>query len=554
MTAWFCAFLFAAAWLLPLHILPWVSWHNELMATAAVVVAGLGGLRARWRHLGGGVVLPSVVVLPLLLAAAAALQWAGGQLPFAGTLLAVVSYALLCAAAAAVGYASAGRAGEVVPALRLLAQLLVALGLLQLAVVATQTFTFDMGAGWVARTIYDTRGGGNVAQPNQAALLFVMALAATAYLRQLRQLSGPATAILLVLLLAGLAATKSRSGLLALGVLLAWLLWQRRALPLPPRLAHVAAFAGVAALLFTAWPLAMQAYWGGTEEVNLTTSGRGAMWLQFLDAVRLRPWTGWGVLQVAHAQNAIAHQHAEVMAATYAHSVVLDVLLWVGIPGLVVLLVLAARWLLPRLRGPLDRDAIFCGALVLPVAVQALTEFPYAYSYILAPTFFALGVIEARHGKGALLRLPRAAAAGVMLAWAAGSAWSAWEYLRIEEDFRVARFETLRMGETPAAYEVPDVHLLTQLGALLRATRLQSRPGMAPEDLALLRDVAMQYPWGATIFRYATALALNGQMEEAARQLQVLRAMQGPKMHERMMRALDEMAGEHPVLRQLRQP
>ena len=56
------------------------------------------------------------------------------------------------------------------------------------------------------------------------------------------------------------------------------------------------------------------------------------------------------------------------------------------------------------------------------------------------------------------------------------------------------------------------------------------------------------------LFRYATALALNGQMEEATRQLQVLRALQGQKTFDRLMQALDEMAVEHPVLKQLRQP
>jgi hypothetical protein len=132
--------------------------------------------------------------------------------------------------------------------------------------------------------------------------------------------------------------------------------------------------------------------------------------------------------------------------------------------------------------------------------------------------------------------------------------WSVVEYVRIEEDFRVARFEALRVGRTPTAYEVPQTHVLTQLDALLRATRVKPRPAMPPEDLALLRDVAMLYPWGATNFRYATALALNGQVDEAVRQLQVLRALQGQKSFDRLMQVLDEMAAEYPQLKQLRQP
>lgn len=555
MTAWSCAFLLAAAWLVPLHVLPWVSWHSEVLAIAAAIVAGLGALRTGWGRVRDGVPVPSLVLLPALFGAAALAQWATGRIAYAGSLLTILSYVLLCVVAAAVGHASAGRERAPVPALRLLAQVLLAVGVLQVVLVFAQTFSVWTGSDWIARTAYRTRGGGNVAQPNQAALLFLLAMASAVYLRQLGQLTRLVLAIVLLALLAGFATAQSRSGLLALGVMLAWLVWQRGRLGVPVRRRDAVGFGLLALAAFAAWPVAMDAYWGSdVEAVNLTTSGRLAMWSQLLGAVALRPWSGWGVMQVAEAQNAIAHLHPEVMAATFAHNVLLDVVLWIGVPGLLLVLLLVARWALPRLRAGFDTDTVYCAALALPVAVQALTEFPYAYSYILLPVLLALGVLEARYGRGLVLRVPRAAAAGLVLAWGTVAAWSAWEYVGIEEDFRVARFETLRVGETPPAYDAPQVHVLTQLDALLRATRVKPRPGMPAEELALLRNVAMLHPWGATNFRYATALALNGRMDEALRQLQVLRALQGRAAHGRLMQVLDEMAGEHPVLRQLRQP
>jgi hypothetical protein len=462
---------------------------------------------------------------------------------------------LLCVAAAAAGHAAAaGPADAPVPALRILAQLLVAIALVQLLVVGGQTFAPWYGSDWIASTSHPTRGGGNVAQPNQAALLFVMAIGATLYLRDLKSIGGAASVVMLLAFAAGLATSQSRSGLLALGVLIAWAVARHR----PARTGEIGAALGgavVAVAMFSAWPVIMNGYWhSGFDEVNLTSSGRADMWSQFVAAVWQRPWTGWGVMQVAQAQNAVAHAYPVVMAATFAHNVFLDLALWIGVPGMLLVVGGLAAWLWPRVRLARTHDAWFCIALVAPVAVQSLTEFPYAYAYILAPAMFALGVLDAKVRPASAFRVPRPVLASVLAAWTVAAAWSVVEYVRIEEDFRIARFEALSVGRTPGSYEVPRTHLLTQLDALLRATRMKPVPAMPAEDLALLREVAMLHPWGATNFRYATALALNGQMDEAGRQLQVLRAMQGAKSYDRLMRVLDEMAVDHPVLKQLRQP
>jgi hypothetical protein len=182
--SWICALLLGAAWLLPLHVLPWMSWHNEFVAFVAVLLACAGALALgrRWR---GEVSVPSLAWLPALIGGFAVFQWVAGRIVFAGSLFTILSYALLCVAAATVGRASVpGHDRAPVPALRVLAQCLAVAGALQLFVVFSQTLWTWGGSDWVARTAYATRGGGNVAQPNQAALLFVLAMAATLYLRQ----------------------------------------------------------------------------------------------------------------------------------------------------------------------------------------------------------------------------------------------------------------------------------------------------------------------------------------------------------------------------------
>jgi Virulence factor membrane-bound polymerase, C-terminal len=99
------------------------------------------------------------------------------------------------------------------------------------------------------------------------------------------------------------------------------------------------------------------------------------------------------------------------------------------------------------------------------------------------------------------------------------------EYLEIEEDFRVARFEALSVGQTPADYQRPNIIVLTQLKALVMATRMEVQPEMSHEDIALLRSVALRFPFIPTLNQYALSLALNGNPQEAVRQLKVMRAL-----------------------------
>ena len=76
--------------------------------------------------------------------------------------------------------------------------------------------------------------------------------------------------------------------------------------------------------------------------------------------------------------------------------------------------------------------------------------------------------------------------------------WSVVEYIKIEEDFRIVRFQAMRMGQTPSNYERPKIVLLTQLDALLAGARIVPLPGMTPDRVELARKVAMRFAWPAT--------------------------------------------------------
>jgi hypothetical protein len=225
------------------------------------------------------------------------------------------------------------------------------------------------------------------------------------------------------------------------------------------------------------------------------------------------------------------------------------------VPLTALLVLVTGVWLWRRVRTANQLLPWYCLAVALPVAVHSMLEFPFAYAYFLVPVMFSLGALEGMTGAKPALRIGVAPAAALLLGVSIVAAWSVVEYVAIEEDFRVARFEALRVGQTPVNYQRPDVVLLTQLGALLEGSRISPKPGMKAEELELARKVALRYPWTATQNRYALSLALNGNPEEALRQLRVMRAMHGEKTYTEIKANWTTLAQEkYPLLRDLKLP
>ena len=93
------------------------------------------------------------------------------------------------------------------------------------------------------------------------------------------------------------------------------------------------------------------------------------------------------------------------------------------------------------------------------------------------------------------------------------------EYLQAEQNHRLLRLETARIGtqgiETPA----PGLRLLTQLEAFLGFARTEARPGMLAADIERMKQVSLRFAYPPAMFRYALAAGLNGNPEDARRAL-----------------------------------
>lgn len=554
--------LLLASWLQPLHVLPWVSWHSEVLAFAAVLW-WFGAELASARKGGQRTfVAPVAVIVPLALAALALLQFATGLIQYLGDALIISLYLATCSMAVAVGHAWAGQPAqtrsseEEYPLLQQLALVVLVAAVASVLIALVEVFRVWEQLEWIVRPPSFRRPGGNIGQPNNLATLVLMGVASLAYLFEGRRVSASLAAFLMALLTLGLAMTESRTALLSAAALSAWWFYKRRLLNAKVRPAALAAAWAGWLILLWAWPQVAASFHFVDRQVVDTTPGlRLVVWPQFLEAAMQHPWFGWGLREVSRAHNAVLDHYQSAEPFTYAHNIVLDFVVGMGFPLTVLVLGGLTYWACKRLRAVQSPATWYCVALAIPLSVHAMLEYPFAYAYLLFPVMLAVGYLEGSLAPNSALKVatrwPLIATPLVL----ALMVWSALEYVRAEEDFRIARFEALRIGKTQDDYTQPELYLLTQLKAMLAATRMTPKTGMSSEDIELLRRAATRFPWTAIQNRYALALALNGNPDEAMRQLRVMRAMHGEKHYKALKAAWQEYAQDkYPQLAQLALP
>ncbi|MBL8306421.1 MAG: O-antigen ligase C-terminal domain-containing protein, partial [Rubrivivax sp.] len=370
------------------------------------------------------------------------------------------------------------------------------------------------------------RGGrpfGNLAQPNHLCSAAFLGLCGAAVLHEsgrLGRLAFWACALYLVL---GMTITGSRAGWLQLllFVLALAALGARTGARLRTRdgLALLVAYA----LAVWAWPQLNQFLlnFGGRDPGAQMEGGvRVPYWLAMLDAIGRAPWAGYGWQQVAAAQWAVALDHPPLgHLFEHAHNVVLDLLLWTGVPvgGA---LVLAAAWaLLAPLRHLRDPRALGLSVAALGLVAHGLVEYPLEYAYFLLPMGVALGAAHALSPGQRDLRLSAPVLRGGAVLLTAVLGVVAVDYLEAEQNHRLLRLESARIGTVKIESVAPELRVLDQLQAFLAFARTEARPGMGADQLAQMSRAARRWPIPPVMLRHALAAGLNGQPEEARQTL-----------------------------------
>jgi O-antigen ligase len=539
-------------WLAPNHYLPWTSFHGEAAAFAALcLLAASTTLRSAWLR-PDGVTVGALFVVGVIL-----LQWALGQIAYTGD----AALSALFVAGFAIAYAL-GRAQPAVEAPRrmtLLAGTVVAAAGISVFIGLLQWQHLEQTFGiFAADRGPDMRVYGNLAQPNHLATLCLMGVVFALWLRQSAVIQRWQFVLLAAWLSFGLTITESRSGLLGAVAVGVALLLRRRVLPGAQRFVTVW-WAGLGAAYLLLPRLNDLLLLAPARTQNLgDDNSRIVMWRQALAAIGDAPWLGHGWRQTMYALKKASIAVPGSLVTDYAHNLVLDVLIWVGIPFGILMLALAAAWLLRRWRRIADAREMLLFAAIIPALVHSQVEFPFAYAYFLFPVAWLLGALEASQanaqGMKAVRPWPATLSTAVLLGFTGVCVLVALEYVEVEEDYRVMRFELRRVGQVPTGYSFPQIHVLTQLRDVLEMGRVEPKAGLSQEVLERLQKTSEHNGWATLDMNYALALAYNGQPEEASRRLAELQNVYGRQSAQYAYSMFRAYQSAHPGLERVRVP
>lgn len=542
-----------AAWLLPNHYHPWISAWLEGLALGLLLLAGVLG------RPGGRLPLPWAVAL-LLALFSVALQWGTGLILFSGDALLTSLYLLAFGVSIAMGscLAAQGRDGRT-PALEWLAMGTVVAAVYSVGIALsqwTQTYVIHLSVSVDLKP--GARPYGNFAQANHLCTAAFLGLCSLALLRETRRIGRSGFWLGAAFLLLGMVMSGSRTGWLQASLVLIMVLALQDRARLCIRWPQALVLALIYAGLTWVWPGINEALLlgGGRSVVEQIEGGvRLPLWRSLLDAAGREALTGYGWQQVSLAQQAVALDHPPVRHLfEYSHNLILDLILWAGVPvgGLIaVLMSVALVW---QLRALKDARAVWLMAGVLGVLTHSMLEFPIVYAYFLLPVGLALGAAHSLCPGQFAVDIRPTVLRGISIALGVVTGVIAIDYLQAEQNHLLVRLESARIGTQGIESEAPELRVLDQLQAFLWFARTEARSDMQPVQRARLEQVAVRFAYPALLLRQAQIAGLHGDIPAAERNLALLCSLHSSALCQEARTNWLVLQARYPELKAVRLP
>jgi len=238
------------------------------------------------------------------------------------------------------------------------------------------------------------------------------------------------------------------------------------------------------------------------SSVNLSSSGRFDLWWQTIIAILERPLFGWGYHQFTLAHMDVIPTFDKVLIATYSHNAILDLACWFGLPVALIFIYFGVRWIVINLKNAPMLEAKFGMLFLVPFFIHALLEFPHVYLYFLVPVGLTIGSVAGCSAHSKVFWINKIYYCIFYILFLTVGSMLIFEYFVVEEDFRLARFASVRVGSDPEGYKRRDLLLLRSLSELVDVVRMDPKPN-TPADLDAARRVSHTYPWRAVMVKYA---------------------------------------------------
>lgn len=522
-------FFLLASWLAPNHYVPWTSFHGEAAAFFALVLLCLNRMLVANRsqsYTVNGFFLALVVIILL--------QYLFGLILYLGTAMLGCLYVAGGALAWWLGRNSlAGKRfdGKILTSF---AWLICTGAILSIILALLQWLDMDADLGiFIANRGPGMRPFGNFAQPNHLATFCLMAVASAHLLHAQNKISRHLLLFLLVIFAFGVQVTESRTAILSLSAMTVFLIIFNRKVDVRRYFLPVAWLWLVLLLLQLTWGSINEVLLlGESRQVSLTHDNmRLTFWAQFARAIALSPWHGYGWTQGLLAQQSVALLIPGQLGTVYAHNFILDWLTWLGVPvGMAFLLMIVGIFV--RLIKKVDDPTVFwlfCG--VIPFVVHSLLEFPFAYAYFIFPVMWVLGRLRGASASISQGVYVKQINISILMVFSLLGFQVFREYMAVEEDFRVMRFEIRQVGQRPSDYQSPDIKILNQLEAILVWGRFTPHADMKRTDAEEVCKAASVENWAALQVKCAVSLYLTQDKVEAIKKFRLIGAIHGREVY-----------------------
>ncbi len=391
--------LLGFAWLSPFHTYPWVTFSSEL-ATFAAALALLA------LFLNRNVQIPKLQLYILPVAFVPLFQWSFGLVfDFSIALLSSV-YLLGFWFMVVMGYNLSLQTDAREQLMQRTCWLLLVIASVTSLMAMVQWLGFESSLYGIMQ-LKGNRPYANFGQPNNLSTFLVMGLMGGLYLYEKRKVSLWLLIPSSLILLFTIGLTQSRTAwIVCIFFFFYWIYKQHKNNPrfnFPKLLLWTALYFVIAGYLLPYLTQFMSSNLGTgvahtASIVQRAGSGheRLGMWMQILHAIAERPWFGYGWNQTSIAVVESIEFNTVQVWFNSAHNIVLDLLIWNGVPLGVLIIGYLSLWLLWLNKTAKDSTSIIAIMMVCAILIHAMLEFPQRYAYFLLPMGFLLGLIQAQ--------------------------------------------------------------------------------------------------------------------------------------------------------------
>jgi O-antigen ligase len=514
------------SYLHPQHIHPLRTYYHDILIFLGLIAALLVmAVRQSVR-----LYFPAVLLLPTAILGLIALQATVGIVSLVGAeLILPIAYLLLCAAAMILGasllaYPLAAQLLCVGLAIMHLFAALLSLVMqqLQLAGVDATPFVMYMAPGAQLRPF------ANVAQPNQLALLFCLALGSLWYLYQTMRLPEKISILLTLCLLWGLVLTQSRIGWLIIP-LFAVLAGQTKA---GGRSINRTVLGGLL-LLYIALVLGLPqlGQWLGFSSASVAAhvGGRSERLVLLQQAWQMaaeHPWLGVGWFGFGAEQVRIAADFSSTTYAEHSHNLLLNFAAELGWPATISIFSGLIWWLWQcciNVKASMPvRFAIFC---LIAVGVHSMVEFPLWYAYVLMPVGLLMGMLHQLRWPAAGRVVPRAAIVVPSVAALFAMVLLTADYQRVVNGFNILRTGKTYTEADKRALTRPEFTLFGEYFLYFDVMGATAHEGMSAGEIAAVEHMSGRFGFVHILNKLAEVYALNGQPQKAERTMVTLQRL-----------------------------